>query len=82
MKTTAMTSRMAVRPELIPLLFISTWEKMTLPLGLTVMRGYLGVGNVAAIMAGVSMGILPVLIVFLLAQRYLIEGITLTGIKG
>ncbi len=65
-----------------PLLFISTWEKMTLPLGLTVMRGYLGVGNVAAIMAGVSMGILPVLIVFLIAQRYLIEGITLTGIKG
>jgi len=65
-----------------PLLFISTWEKMTLPLGLTVMRGYLGVGNVAAIMAGVSMGILPVLLVFLLAQRYLIEGITLTGIKG
>ena len=65
-----------------PLLFISTWEQMTLPLGLTVMRGYLGVGNVAAIMAGVSMGILPVLIVFLLAQRYLIEGITLTGIKG
>jgi multiple sugar transport system permease protein len=55
---------------------------MTLPLGLTVMRGYLGVGNVAAIMAGVSMGILPVLLVFLLAQRYLIEGITLTGIKG
>ena len=65
-----------------PLLFISTWEKMTLPLGLTVMRGYLRVGNVAVIMAGVSMGILPVLIVFLLAQRYLIEGITLTGIKG
>lgn len=65
-----------------PLLFISTWEKMTLPLGLTVMRGYLGVGNVAAIMAGVSMGIVPVLLVFLLAQRYLIEGITLTGIKG
>jgi multiple sugar transport system permease protein len=65
-----------------PLLFISTWEKMTLPLGLTVMRGYLGVGNVAAIMAGVSMGILPVLIVFLIAQRYLIQGITLTGIKG
>lgn len=65
-----------------PLLFISTWERMTLPLGLTVMKGYLGVGNVAAIMAGVSMGILPVLVVFLLAQRYLIEGVTLTGIKG
>jgi multiple sugar transport system permease protein len=33
-------------------------------------------------MAGVSMGILPVLVVFLLAQRYLIEGVTLTGMKG
>jgi multiple sugar transport system permease protein len=65
-----------------PLLFINTWDRMTLPLGLTVMKGYLGVGNVAAIMAGVSMGILPVLLVFLLAQRYLIEGVTLTGIKG
>ncbi len=65
-----------------PLLFINTWERMTLPLGLTIMKGYLGVGNVAAIMAGVSMGVLPVLLVFLFAQRYLIEGVTLTGIKG
>jgi multiple sugar transport system permease protein len=65
-----------------PLLFINTWDQMTLPLGLTIMKGYLGVGNVAAIMAGVSMGILPVLLVFLFAQRYLIEGVTLTGIKG
>jgi multiple sugar transport system permease protein len=65
-----------------PLLFISTWDRMTLPLGLTVMKGFLGVGNVAAIMAGVSMGIVPVLLVFLIAQRYLIEGVTLTGIKG
>jgi multiple sugar transport system permease protein len=65
-----------------PLLFINTWDRMTLPLGLTIMKGFLGVGNVAAIMAGVSMGIIPVLIVFLFAQRYLIEGVTLTGIKG
>ncbi len=65
-----------------PLLFISTWDRMTLPLGITIMRGYLGVGNVAAIMAGVSMAIIPVLVAFLLAQRFLIEGITLTGIKG
>jgi multiple sugar transport system permease protein len=65
-----------------PLLFLSTWERMTLPLGLTIMRGYLGTGNVAAIMAGISLAIIPILIIFLLAQRYLIEGITLTGLKG
>lgn len=65
-----------------PLLFLTTWERMTLPLGLTILRGYLGTGNIAAIMAGVSLAILPVLILFLFAQRYLIEGITLTGLKG
>jgi multiple sugar transport system permease protein len=65
-----------------PLLFLSTWEQMTLPLGLTILRGYLGTGNLSAIMAGISLAIIPVLILFLLAQRYLIEGITLTGLKG
>jgi multiple sugar transport system permease protein len=65
-----------------PLLFLTSWERMTLPLGLTILRGYLGTGNVAAIMAGISLAIIPVLILFLLAQRYLIEGITLTGLKG
>jgi len=65
-----------------PLLFLSSWERMTLPLGLTILRGYLGTGNISAIMAGISLAILPVLILFLLAQRYLIEGITMGGIKG
>ena len=64
-----------------PLIFLTTWEQMTLPLGLTVLRGYLGTGNTAAVMAGVTMAIAPVLTVFLLFQRYLIEGITLTGLK-
>jgi ABC-type glycerol-3-phosphate transport system permease component len=32
-------------------------------------------------MAGVTMALAPVLLVFLLFQRYLIEGITLTGLK-
>ncbi len=64
-----------------PLIFLTTWEQMTLPLGLTILRGYLGTGNTAAVMAGVTMAVAPVLLVFLLFQRYLIEGITLTGLK-
>ncbi len=65
-----------------PLIFLNSWEQMTLPLGLTLLRGYLGTGNTAAVLAGVTMAIAPVLLVFLLFQRYLIEGITLTGLKG
>lgn len=65
-----------------PLLFLNSVEKMTLPLGLTIMRGYLGAGNTSAVMAGIAISTVPVVLAFLVAQRFLIEGVTLTGIKG
>jgi len=34
------------------------------------------------LMAGSTMSLIPVVIVFLLAQRYFVEGITMTGLKG
>jgi multiple sugar transport system permease protein len=34
------------------------------------------------LMAGTTMAIIPVLIVLILAQRYFVQGITLTGLKA
>jgi len=65
-----------------PLIFLTTWDKMTLPLGITALRGYLTSGNASVVMAAVAMTILPVLVVFLVAQRWIIQGVTQTGIKG
>jgi multiple sugar transport system permease protein len=65
-----------------PFIFINTWEKMTLPLGITALRGYMASGNASVVMACVTMTLLPVLAVFLLAQRWFIEGVTQTGLKG
>lgn len=65
-----------------PLIFLNTWENMTLPLGITALRGYMASNSVTVIMAAVSMTILPVLLIFLIAQRWFIAGITRTGIKG
>lgn len=65
-----------------PLIFLNTWEKMTLPLGITALRGYLASNSASVIMAAVTLAILPVLLVFLFAQRWFIAGITRTGIKG
>jgi multiple sugar transport system permease protein len=65
-----------------PLIFLNTWEKMTLPLGITALRGYMASGNASVIMAAVTMSILPVLVLFLIAQRWFIAGITQTGLKG
>jgi len=69
-----------------PLVFINSPSKMTLPLGIGIMAGrYVEAGGMGAdapgIVAAVAMSIMPVLFVFLFAQRYLIESITMTGIK-
>jgi multiple sugar transport system permease protein len=65
-----------------PLIFLSDWDKMTWPLGMAVLRGQYGEGSVAVQMAGISLAVVPVAIIFILGQRFIIESITFTGIKG
>lgn len=65
-----------------PLIFLSTWDNMTLPLGITALRGYMGNGNGSIVMAAVALSILPVFLLFLVAQRWFIAGITQTGLKA
>ena len=55
---------------------------MTLPLAMDILRGYLGQGNLAVVMAALSMSVLPVLLLFLLAQKFVIEGVTMSGIRS
>jgi multiple sugar transport system permease protein len=55
---------------------------MTLPLAMDILRGYLGSGNLAVVMAAMSMSVLPVIILFLLAQKFVIEGVTMSGIRN
>jgi ABC-type glycerol-3-phosphate transport system permease component len=55
---------------------------MTFPLGVFSLSNVYGSGNVAVIMAGVALAILPVLIVFLIAQRQIIAGLTSGAVKG
>jgi ABC-type glycerol-3-phosphate transport system permease component len=58
------------------------FQKMTFPLGVFSLSNVYGSGNVAVIMAGVALAILPVLIVFLIAQRQIIAGLTSGAVKG
>lgn len=66
----------------LPLIFLNSWENMTLPLGIFSLSNVYGSGNVSVIMAGVSMAILPVLAVFLVAQRQIIAGLAGGAVKG
>lgn len=64
-----------------PLIFLNSWEKMTLPQGIALLQGYMQSGNPSIIMAAVTMALLPVFIAFLLAQRWIVEAFAQTGIK-
>ena len=65
-----------------PLIFLSSQTNFTLPLGLVALQGYLGTGSLSVVLAGVVISMLPVLLIFVFAQRYVIEGIARTGVKG
>jgi multiple sugar transport system permease protein len=64
------------------LLFLRSWEKMTLPIALFALQGYMGEGSRAHVLAAIMMSIVPVLLIYLFAQRFVLRGIALTGLKG
>jgi len=55
---------------------------MTLPLAMDVLRGYMASGNLSVVMAAMSMSVLPVILLFLIAQKFVIEGVTMSGIRS
>lgn len=67
---------------LLPLVFVRKFEVMTLPVGLVAMSDLAGALSLSAVMAAVTMCVLPLLVAFLIAQRFIVESITSTGLKG
>lgn len=65
-----------------PVLYLRTWDNYTFPIAIVMLRDYMGTGNRSQILAGVMISIFPVLLFFLLAQRFVIRGIAVTGLKG
>ena len=64
-----------------PLVIVSSQDLMTLPVGLSNLHGqYSTAWNL--VMAGATVSVIPILIVYVVAQRYVIRGVTLSGLKG
>ncbi|RWZ54790.1 carbohydrate ABC transporter permease [Halobacillus fulvus] len=63
-----------------PLIVISNQELATLPLGLSLLQGRWST-DWGLMMAGVVISVLPILIVYLFAQKYFIQGMTMSGMK-
>jgi multiple sugar transport system permease protein len=64
-----------------PVFVLFTPGSLTLPPGLSILQGAYTT-NYAVIMAGGVIASIPVLIVFILAQRYIIQGVARSGLKG
>jgi len=65
-----------------PLIYLNAEEKWTLALSLFAMRSGMGWDlKWAELMAGSTLMCVPMVIIFFLAQRQFIEGVTLTGMK-
>jgi multiple sugar transport system permease protein len=63
-----------------PLIMVSQEKMMTLPLGLATLQGRWET-NWNLMMAGVVISVIPILAVYLFAQKYFIKGMTLSGLK-
>lgn len=64
-----------------PLIYLSTTSKFTLSLGLALFHG-LFYTQLEYLMPMSLLALLPVLLIFCLAQRYFVEGIATVGIQG
>lgn len=64
-----------------PLIYLNTTEKYTLALGINLFRGY-QTTQWNLLMAASVMVTAPCILLYALAQRYFIQGIVFTGLKG
>lgn len=65
-----------------PVLYLSSREKMTLTVGIAALQGGELAARIDLIMAGAVVSIVPILVLYVIAQRYFISGIGAGGVKG
>ena len=74
------------KPQLVviasaPLYVLFSADQLTLPVGLTKLQGAYTI-DYPVIMAGAALASIPVLLLYIFVQRYVIEGVASSGIKG
>jgi ABC-type glycerol-3-phosphate transport system permease component len=67
---------------LTPLIYLSDPQMYTLAIGINYLRNFRGGGELALQMAAAVMFILPCIIIYFVSQRYIVQGIVTTGLKG
>ncbi len=74
--------RSAWNDFLWPLIAVNKVDMFPLPVALTLLRGAYAAESYGPIMAGAVLSALPLLVVFAIANRRIVEGVRLSGMKG
>jgi multiple sugar transport system permease protein len=64
-----------------PVLYLSTREKMTLTIGLAALQGGELAARIDLVMAGAVVSIIPIVILYVIAQRFFVQGIAAGAVK-
>ena len=64
-----------------PLTILNTMSRFTLPIGIANFRGQFNV-TFNLLMTGATVSVIPIVIAFLIGQKYFLEGISNTGLKA
>lgn len=67
-----------------PAIFLHSWEKMTVTIGLAAFQGSASRASPHwnLLMGGALLSIIPILIIYVVGQKYFVRGIVTTGLKG
>lgn len=65
-----------------PNIMLSSPAKLTIPVGLVYLQGEYSTGSPVVIFAAISMVVVPVLILFIFAQRPITQSLAMTGLRG
>ena len=66
---------------LYPLIYLHGVKRFTVAVGLRLFQGQLAT-NMQAMMAAALLAVLPTIVIFFFAQRYFVQGIVVSGVKG
>jgi multiple sugar transport system permease protein len=64
-----------------PVIYLNTYEKLTLTVGLAFFRGQYTT-QWALLMAGAVISVVPIMVIYAVAQQYFVRGVVLSGLKG
>ena len=65
-----------------PLIYINTSSKFTVSIGLQFLNSSMGTTKIGQMMAVALIMTIPVMVIFFICQKYFVEGIKMSGIKG